>query len=192
MQYNYPLNTEDLVMIQDILSQQQAGGHSFFLYFFLVITGISVFISLMTVTSGYERIGCGFGIFSVITVFIAGAIFILSPNSYDDNQIKRDIIQATSNSWDDEEKYRDFQSSVMRYLSSENISLIKNCDFNKHSSNADPKNTILCNNNKEKLSGTVEFRDNRNVKRTFTYNTTINPNNNYLKFTLEERVGNAI
>lgn len=132
-----------------------------------------------------------------------------------EQRFKNELIDATSDSWSNTENYSEFQSNIQRYLQSQNIDLEKQCESMSSSNNVlevedsksrynndydafniyiidveeeyDPNHTIICSSSSKNLAGTVKFKDNNNKVVYYDYNTSVNDNNEYAIFTLNEK-----
>lgn len=193
MKYNYPINHEDIGKIHDLISQQPtSGSQSSFIEIVIIMLAILAFVFLIFITLDNPYIGCGLS--PIVLPFIAFSLIALTNvfSSEDvEDEWKKDIITATSPSLDDENKYQNFKISIMRYLETQNIDLSKNCNSTSgyirgYSKDKYPVFNIICDKSHKKLSGEIVFIDENNEIRNFIYNTSVNKNNDYLEFTLEE------
>lgn len=190
MKYNYPINHEDIGKIHDLISQQPNSGSQFsFIDIVIIIFTIITFVFLIFITLDDPDIGCGFSLFAL--PFIIFALMNVFSSEDVEDEWKKDIITAASPSLDDENKYQNFKISIMRYLETQNIDLSKNCNSTSgyirgYSKDKYPVFNIICDKSHKKLSGEIVFIDENNEIRNFIYNTSVNKNNDYLEFTLEE------
>lgn len=190
MKYNYSINHEDIGKIHDLISQQPNISSQFsFIDIILIIFTIITFLFLIFITLDDPDIGCGFSLF-VLPLIVFSIINVFSSEDVED-EWKKDIITAASPSLDDENKYKNFKINIMRYLETQNIDLSKNCNSTSgpirgYSKDKYPVFNIVCDKSHKNLSGEIVFIDENDEIRKFIYNTSVNKNNDYLEFTLEE------
>lgn len=186
MNYNYPIHPDDMQSV--IVQQDGIIAQPLFVVSMIVIGVVSIFIIIASIAADSIS-GCFILISCVISGILLSIIIVSTADSNTTEKNKSHIAQATRNSWENQEEYNEFQQSIKRYLESQNISLYQNCDVGFGDfSDTHPSSTIICNNNKENLSGEVIFQDENNTLRTFVYDTLISENNEYLEFTMKEGI----
>lgn len=200
MKYNYPLIPDDAMKVHELIAQQPNDG-SFMNIIWVFIIAFLIFSVVLALVGEGAVADLSFVLILIgIPVFLTA---LISPN--EEEQWKKEIIYASSASLENPEGYSSFQNSVMRYLQTHDIELAQNCstldpytkdDYSNQQpigspSDVDPSDTIMCSKYKKKLAGTAVFVDNNNKRKVFVYNTSINSDNDYLEFTLEEK-NNAV
>lgn len=222
MQYNYPLSETSTSLIKDIMSAPTNGFFSSFdpslaIILFILSCLIIVLLGLSILDGFIESLA---GVVISLILIIISIIFAIGIYSShisgggQEQRFKQNLINATHDSWDNEENYKEFQSNIKRYLHSQDIELEDQCKGMNDSDNVleiedsndpynstedlfniyvevkdldDPNNTIICDKDSKKLSGSVRFKNNNNQVVYYDYNTSVNDNHEYAIFTLNEK-----
>lgn len=213
MKYNYPLTPENAQKVHDIITSVEDLDYTKYgsLFWLLFIGGITAIViaAVMVIISIIEKdewilMDSGFpGLTGVLLIFIA---FGLAGGNTEEDALKHDIIEASSESLQNDEYHDDFQRAVSRYLETQNIDLEKNCALSQEQQEKlDMRNTqydnsvymyttegyihstLLCSNEpQETLSRTLQVIDNEDNIRVIQYDTTANPDHNYLTVSISE------
>lgn len=196
MQYNYPINVEDIDKIHEIMSQRPESGLSpGFIGVLGVILLVVIVLLVLLFLLDEPVIGCVISLM-IVPLSISYLFSILSTDNIED-EWKKDISAAAKPSLNNEKEYQKFRNSMMRYLETKNIDLVKNCNatpetIRGYQSDKYPVYNIMCTQSPDTLSGTVVFVDEDDNAKEFTYNTIINENDDHLEFTMKEREKNEL
>ena len=196
MQYNYPINAEDIDKIHEIISQRpEIGLSSVFIGILGAIALIVITLLILLFFLDEPVLGCGAVL--ITFPFFASCLFSIFSTDNIEDDWKKDISAAVKPSLSNEEEYQKFRNSMMRYLETKDIDLMKNCNatpeiIRGHQSDKYPVNNIMCTQSPDTLSGTVVFVDEDDNVQEFVYNTIINENDDHLEFTMKESEKNAI
>ena len=200
MQYNYPINAEDIDKIHEIMSQRPESGLSFGFTEALgaiAFIVIAIVMSLLVLLFFLDEPVLGCGALLIIVPYFASCLFSIFSTDNIEDEWKKDISAAAKPSLNNEKEYQKFRNSMMRYLETKNIDLVKNCNatpeiIRSYPHGNYPINNIMCTQSPDILSGTVLFVDEDDNAQEFVYNTIINENDDYLEFTMKESEKNEL
>lgn len=173
MQYNYPLTDTSIESVKEILLNSDSSGFiasmnpGLAIGLLLLCVAIIFFIFLAFadgVINTFLGVIVSFVLIAVSSVFAFNIYKEHGAGGGPQARMKNQLISATQDSWKQQEEYQKFQSSIQRYLESQNINLEKNCSNMKIEDNAleleDSRELGYNNNYNGDFNVTIEYTDN--------------------------------